>query len=88
VNSFCKAALLFLVATAAAGCANLGTPSLCGEGPARDQRARAQFYDPYPETVSAPEITGTRPREFDQPFSPPLQTQLERWDATRQQAGP
>lgn len=87
MNSFSKAAWVFLLATAAAGCAGTATPSL-SEGPARDQRARAQFYDPYPMTVSAPEIVGARPREFDQPFSPPLQTQLERWDATRQQAGP
>ena len=83
-----RLAAICLLAVAVAGCSGMGMPSLCGEGPARDQRARAQYYDPYAQADYGPTVPEARPRDFDRPFAPPLQSQLERWSATRQQAGP
>jgi len=76
------------MAVGLAGCAGTGTPKLASPGSARDQRARAQRFDPYPEIESGPPVVGTRPREFDRPLAEPVRTQFEQWSYGRTQSGP
>jgi hypothetical protein len=78
-----------LVALGLGGCGTgMGTPSLLAPGPAREQRARAHRFDPYPEMESGPALVGARPREFDRPLTEPVRTQFEQWGYGRSQAGP
>jgi hypothetical protein len=69
-------------------CAGTSTPRLASPGPAREQRARAQRFDPYPEIESGPQLVGARPREYDRPLAEPVRTQFEQWSYGRTQAGP
>ena len=77
-----------LLAATVCGCTGIAGPNWCTSGPARDQRAKANFHDPYPDREAGPPIADARPREFDRPFAQPLSSQLERWCAPRSQAGP
>jgi hypothetical protein len=77
-----------LTALGLGGCAGTGTPKVASPGPARDQRARAQRFDPYPEKESGPELVGSRPREYDRPLAEPVRSQFERWSYGRSQTGP
>lgn len=68
--------LLFLafastVAVVAGGCAGLAMPNMASPGTAQAQRARAERFDPYPETASGRELAGARPRDYDQPVLVP-----------------
>jgi len=80
VSSRLAILLATVLVLAVGGCRN--------PGPARDQRARAQFFDPYPQNEPAPIVSEARPREYQKPFAEPLRNQLERWAQGRQQAGP
>lgn len=81
-------AALVMLAFGAGGCAGLTLPRLFSPGPARDQRARAQKFDPFPERESAPALAGVRPRDFDRPLEEPVRAQFERWSYGRSQSGP
>ena len=78
---------LVLLVIGAGGCARFTMPRLVA-GPARDQRARAQKFDPFPERESGPALVGARPREFDRPLEEPVRAQFERWSYGRSQSGP
>jgi hypothetical protein len=56
-------------AVAQCGCANLSKPSWLHPGSAKEQQARAERFDPYPETNTGPTVEGARPREYE--TSPP-----------------
>jgi hypothetical protein len=58
-----------LILAVLAGCATTGTPDWVHPGTAQAQQARAQRYDPYPQTEIGPPMSGDRPRDYDQ--SPP-----------------
>lgn len=64
------------VATLAVAVVFLLLPGCQSPGPVSAQRARAQQFDPYPETKVAPEIAGGRPREYQ---DPPAETARARW---------
>lgn len=85
-SRFLAAALMLLV-FASEGCARWTFPRLAA-GPARDQRARAQKFDPFPERESGPELVGARPPGFDRPLAEPIRAQFERWSYGRCQSGP
>lgn len=70
------------------GCAGTGMPRLASPGSARDQRARAQRFDPYPDPDAGPALVGARPREYDRPLPEPVRTQFEQWSYGRSQSGP
>lgn len=55
-------------------------------GPANVQRARAQWYDPYPANDTGPAVEGSRPPGYDKPYSEPLRNQFERWSYGRAQS--
>jgi len=57
---------------AAAGCSStVAWPNWFNPGPANYQRAAADRFDPYPDSVIGPQVAGTRPRDFDEPRPPP-----------------
>jgi len=70
--------LITALAVVPAGCNN--------PGPANVQRARAQWYDPYPSNDLGPAISGGRPQGFDKPYAEPIHSQFERWSYGRSQA--
>ena len=60
-----RAALWLLLAAGLSGC--LAPPNLHYPGPAEYQQARANVFDPYPESEPAPAVEGGRPREYAKP---------------------
>ena len=68
--------VLLLVAIGSSGCSTTGHCNPFNPEPVALQRARAERYDPYPEVDIGPDMTGVRPRDFDQPSAEP---QRARW---------
>jgi len=67
------------------GCAGVSRPSWLSPGNTEVQQARAEQYDPYPETDVGPVITGGRPRSYEKPpaevqrVQPPIYSSQARW---------
>lgn len=59
----------------AAGCAGTAYPQLLNPPPVNVQQQRAERFDPFPEVGSGPDITGGRPRGFENPSPEPVRTQ-------------
>jgi hypothetical protein len=57
-----------------AGC-GLVRPNLQQPGHLYQQQLRASYYDPFGDTVSAPEFGGSRPRDYDAQRSQPTRSQ-------------
>ena len=61
-----------LVVLMIGGCAHTGWPWIKRPGTAQEQQRRAQKYDPYPASSSiggGPPMEGTRPRDYDRPYT-------------------
>ncbi|MGA2033098.1 MAG: hypothetical protein ABSG68_12640 [Thermoguttaceae bacterium] len=63
--TYLRTALGGVILLAVGGC--VAGPSLEHPGPERVQQARAQKFDPYPDTEMAPPLTGARPGEYANP---------------------
>jgi hypothetical protein len=42
-------------------------PNWCNPGTSKVQQRRAEHFDPYPLVTARSEMTGVRPRDYDQP---------------------
>lgn len=76
----CIAALAVMAALVAGGCRSGGPPLFPGPGPAKYQQAKAQRFDPYPQTTGAPQVVGSRPPGYEFPPAEPLRA---RWIRSR-----
>ncbi|HVU89566.1 MAG TPA: hypothetical protein VHD36_19715 [Pirellulales bacterium] len=65
------AALIALALATAVGCSDVAGPDWFAPGTARQQRTRAQRFDPYPDPYTAHDDGSARPRDY---LLPPPQT--------------
>ncbi len=74
-------AIAISLATAGAvGCSGFSTPHLTSPPPSAEyQQKRAQRFDPYPETETAPAIDGGRPRDFDRALPETTRARWAHW---------
>jgi hypothetical protein len=71
-----------LVLSMVAGCKTTAMPSFFQPRQPTDvQQKKALRYDPYPETNVGPEMTGTRPRDYQ---IPPAEAARARWERENQ----
>ncbi len=68
-----------LMGVGLSGCSSISAPNWCHPGTAAQQRARAERFNPYPETEIGPNITGARPREFEQQIAEPARARWTSW---------
>ena len=64
---------LLVLLVASSGC--LALPNIFHPGTEAHQQARAQVFEPYPETEPGPQIVGGRPREYQYPRAEILRVQ-------------
>lgn len=86
MNRFWQIVAVLGFVTFLAGCGTMSRPKWFAPGPAKEQQARAERFDPYPSKDIGPSVVGTRPREFAQPYAEPLRNQWEQWGPGRAQA--
>ena len=80
-----------IVIAALVGCRHTAMPNIAHPGDAASQQKQAVRYDPYPEPGVAPNVDGSRPREYQTPISEPAsgrwyldpKTNTERWLDTK-----
>ena len=61
---------------AVVGCADITPPALFHPGTTEIQQRRAERFDPYPEQGVGPDISGTRPRDYQEA---PAEVLRARW---------
>jgi hypothetical protein len=74
--------LALVVAVAVVGCRSVSPPNWAHPGPSAHQQSRAERYDPYPENEPAPEIIGSRPREYQKAPPEPSRARWIPWGWT------
>lgn len=65
------------------GCSSIATPDWNNPGPAVQQRARAERFDPYPENETGPLIPGARPPGYQTPVPEPARARWMLWNSRR-----
>ncbi len=65
-------ALLYLLGTAGCG---YDRPQIRGPGTIQQQQLGATVHDPYADPNMAPEVVGSRPRDFQKPLPEPVRNQ-------------
>lgn len=75
MRSFARPCLGVLLLLSAAGCQSVAPPTWFA-GTAQQQRARAQQFDPYPESDTGPAVDGGRPLEYQRALP---ETSRARW---------
>jgi hypothetical protein len=81
ISKWTLAAVVALASMIVLGCNSLEPPNFAHPGPAFEQRARAEQYDPFPEVDTAPAVEA-RPREYTQPMPEPSRAQWHPWGWT------
>ncbi|MEZ6088604.1 MAG: membrane or secreted protein [Pirellulaceae bacterium] len=72
--------LAILAATfiTAGGCRGYRTPFNTAPGTTQQQRFEAVAHDPYPQDDLGPEVTGGRPRDYQNPVAEPVRQDVLR----------
>ncbi len=63
-----------VIACGTSGCQSTGYPQLQPPGSVQMQQRRAEFFDPFPEVESGPEIVGARPPGYAHPTPEPTRS--------------
>lgn len=72
-----------LLMVGSGGCRNMETPRWFRPGTAPEQQIRAEQFDPYPDPVAGPELTGARPPGAESPMRETERVRRKPWSWTQ-----